>query len=95
MFRKSSYCRDLNCVEVDVEMTEIGFRKSSRCAMEQCVEVGAGFRTASRCESHTCVEVGRPDGVPVFVRDSKEPAGSPMLAVSPEGWTAFLSMIKS
>ncbi|MDZ5441277.1 DUF397 domain-containing protein [Micromonospora sp. 4G57] len=59
---------------------------------------GAVWRTSSRSNDQgLCVEVAANvvavHGV-VGVRDSKDPSG-PTLAVSPPGWTAFVSAIRA
>lgn len=87
MFTRSSRCvSDLHCVEVDVP----AFVRSSKCESHTCVEVAVP--AACRCvgESH-CVEVAV--GAPVLVRDSKLPAGAPMLTFHPAAWTAFTTTL--
>ncbi|MBG0827362.1 DUF397 domain-containing protein [Planomonospora sp. ID67723] len=44
--------------------------------------------------NNECVEVARSTGGPVFVRDSKDPAG-PVLAFAPGEWRAFLAGVRN
>jgi hypothetical protein len=49
----------------------------------------ATFRTASGCGDKSCVEVAIADGI-VGLRDSKDRGQGPVLAFTPDEWTAFL-----
>jgi Domain of unknown function (DUF397) len=51
--------------------------------------VGAEFRKARDCSDKSCVEVAITDGV-IGLRDSKDNGRGPVLAFTPEEWTAFL-----
>lgn len=88
-FRKSSYCYETGCVEVDIE-----YRTSSFCSGGDCVEVGMGFVKASASNPNGArVQVKAEEGgegvIVVKVRDSKNPDG-PVLEFTEAEWEAFL-----
>ena len=86
------------------------WRKSSRCASNECVEA-ASWRKSSRSEASDCVEAsswrkstasaGAGDcveaghgGGVVGVRDSRDPDGG-LLEVTPAAWRAFTARLKA
>jgi hypothetical protein len=69
--------------------------RSSRCESSGCVEVAANwFKSSRSAEAGACVEVRRPDAGHVYVRDSKDPDGTPLRFTSAE-WTAFVAGAKA
>lgn len=63
------------------------WRKSSRCAKGNCVEVASpAFRKSTRCSKGGCIEVATGDVV--LMRDSKDPDG-PVLAFDRSAWAVF------
>ena len=68
------------------------WRKSTFSGGEgNCVEVANPWRKSTR-SVNSCVEVAR-DSV-VLVRDTKLGEDSPVLAVTPAAWTAFVNRIR-
>ena len=57
----------------------MAFKKSSKCQAEWCVEVDLAPPVSPK------VSVASP----VLVRDSKLPGTAPLLAFSPQAWSAF------
>jgi hypothetical protein len=51
------------------------------------------WRTASRCANGNCVQVATLPSGQVLVRDSKNPAGMP-LVFTPEEWRDFLAGVR-
>jgi hypothetical protein len=72
-------------------MTDLLWRRSSRCEAHSCIEVA--WRTACVAEAH-CVAVGHTGGE-VLVRDTKLGAASPILSFTPTAWTAFTAGIRA
>lgn len=69
------------------------WRKSSYSASGHCVEVSFHKSTFSNPNGN-CVEVATPHQGAVLVRDSKNQDG-PVLAFTPDEWTAFLAGVRA
>lgn len=73
---------------------EYTWRKSSRSAYGECVEVGARWRKSSySSETANCVEVAEMPEV-VAVRDSKNPDGG-MLVFDEVVWRGFVAAVRA
>jgi hypothetical protein len=72
--------------------SDTGWQRSSFCVGGECVEVRF-VRSSLSMTGATCVEVAV-DGDRVMVRDSKDPAGAPLLFTRGE-WVAFLAGARS
>lgn len=91
-------------------MTEMEWRKSTRCGSGACVEVSMNWKKSSRCDSGSCVEVAwqRPgrcesgtcveamvtESRNVYMRDSKNPVAG-MLKFTSSVWSTFIEDIKA
>jgi hypothetical protein len=71
--------------------SDTGWQRSSFCVGGECVEVRF-VRSSLSMTGATCVEVAV-DGDRVMVRDSKDPAGAPLL-FTPEEWRMSLALIR-
>jgi len=80
-----------------ISLGDSPFRTSSYSAGNgACVEVGspAWIKSTYSTGTNNCVEVNAPDSFAIGVRDSKI-TDSPVLAVSPTAWRAFVTLARS